>query len=184
MSREEILLKEYELCQRHNSDVANHYWIVSGTFLTVNTAVFTGIVYSILSGNIPRDLGFWVVLLLGLALGTVLWFLRLYRRRIDFQISVNWHRAREIELELGMWKNWRVVGVDSWKGDDFSNQISNDMKTRLLRYHSKDWWKFWRESETYQSPIGRKTADLMFYVLIGLWPAFAIMLGILLLTNC
>jgi hypothetical protein len=104
--------------------------------------------------------GIFVVLLLSLV--------RLWLRRYIFLQQSNFERMREIESSLGMWKSWRVHGIDHWnkKASDFDDEITD--KASLISYKSRDWWRSWRMGHKYASPSGLYY-DWIFGVLIFLW---------------
>lgn len=191
-SREAILLKEYELCQRQNHHVANHYWLITGIFMSVNTAIMGGIIISIISGSMPTDLAVRLVIgvlvaLLGLGIVYILHRLKLYLKRVDFTIWLNYKRMRDIESELGMWSNWRVVGVDQWDAEkqNFNDEVlDDDVKGRLLRYRPKDWWQSWRTSDKYMAPVGEIGAERIMCTLMSLWGVFIVAVWVILLLGC
>jgi hypothetical protein len=179
--REDILLKEYELCQEANQHVANHYWLVVGVFMSVNTAILAAIAYGIMSGNFSADTKGWLffvaVLVLGLGIIFILYCYRRYLIRVDFQILMNYERMRDIEIELDMWKNWRIFGLDNFQKKDGvysfdDRKISEAMKTRLTSYRSLQWWEHWKECEKYMHPVGEQAAKCGIWTLMFLWVAF------------
>jgi hypothetical protein len=179
MDSQEIQLKEYELCEKRNIDVSNLYWVMVSAFMAVNTAAFVGVAVATATGAIPSSKR-WLALFIGSAFIVVLWFLREYRRRVDFEISINYERARELELQLGMWRNWRIYGVDRWnrKKGGFDKITDEEERKRLLDHQSAQWWKDWKKSKDYRKPVGRKTADVMIFALIFLWLVLALVSGI------
>ena len=75
---------------------------------------------------------------------------------------------RDIESQLGMWKSWRVHGVDHWnvKSCDFDNEkVDNNS---LVTYKSQDWWCHWKAGRRYARSSGWYY-DGIFVVLIFLW---------------
>lgn len=187
----EALLKEYESCQRHNHHVANHYWLITGIFMSVNTAIMGGITISIISGSMPAN---WairlvigiVVALFGLGIVYILHRLKLYLRRVNFHILFNYERMRDIESELGMWSNWRVFGVDRWdeQKQDFNDEVLDDIRQTLLQHRAKAWWQRWKASDEYMAPVGQKGAELIMCTLMSLWGIFVVAVWVILLLSC
>jgi len=116
MGREEILLKEYEVCQQHINSIGTQVWQATAIFLSVNAAVLAYIFQREWYGqDVDRFL---------LALGiSVIFILVLYiwrrwiNRQLFIQISV-YTRMREIETELGMWKNWYALLPEELNSDE------------------------------------------------------------------
>jgi len=135
MGREEILLKEYEVCQQASNANASSYWIMAGIFFGITSALLGGLLYAILSNerlfpilietvttiNAPSTpiSQSWILRILVTVMGIgaiiLLHFLKRWLKRITFLSRLNFERMREIELELGMWKSWRVHAVDQWQ---------------------------------------------------------------------
>lgn len=180
MNSEDILLKEYESLREDNHQRVNHFWIVVGIYMSVNTAIFGAIVVAYISGTIHHGVNIWLVFSLVSILGGsaihILYRLVQYQRRIDFVVYSNYERMREIESALHIWGNWRIHGIDQWmeKGQDFTNDIADDMKAELLKYHSANYWQKWKTSKGYMKPIGAENAKLMMYSIMGLWIVFII----------
>jgi hypothetical protein len=110
MTREEILLKEYEACQKHNDSLGQQAWVSISIIITVNLLVLAQIL-SIFVKPVP----WWALVLLiplGLLMILVLITFKRWDKRIDFMKLLNNERMREIETVLEMWKNWRVYGSD------------------------------------------------------------------------
>ena len=75
---------------------------------------------------------------------------------------------REIESQLGMWKSWRVHGIDHWTKDHFDGSISSQNRERLLDYKPSKWWSYWRNRQRYAIPSGYYY-DGIFGILLFAW---------------
>lgn len=150
MGREEILLKEYELCEEDNNASSSNYWTTVGIFIGVNTALISAIGAGIIAGFInPR----WPSLVLVIAFGVIaialVIIMHLWLYRVNHLIGVNHYRMREIENELGMMRGTLVWMLDHWDTVD-----NIEFKRRLVNT-----WIL-KDSETVDEVIKRKKKDL------------------------
>lgn len=172
------LLTEYHACQHDNSATANSYWIMSGIFIGISSALLVAFVYGLLSNtNILSDFTntttisassqVWTIRLVVTAVGigiiTILFYLKLWAKRIRFLLDTNYDRMREIEADLGMWKSRIVNAIDNW-GD-----LSEDEKVDLVRYKPLKWWKERAKNPAYEPPSRAKHYKWIFRTLITLW---------------
>ena len=117
MSREEILLKEYETCQAEGDASARNFWTTFGFFVSFSTAVIGGIIaFAVVKQELTQIHPVWLILLLifcALVL-VVLFFLKSWLERVNHFIAVTNNRMCEIELELGMETKIRIWALDKW----------------------------------------------------------------------
>ena len=100
MSREDTLLKEYEVCQQDSSSMVSAHWTVVGIFIGINTALLGAVAY--LLNGAPANHVRWIVVALGLfSLGV---FASLWRwlNRVNSLVRANEQTMRWIETCLGM----------------------------------------------------------------------------------
>ena len=109
----------------------------------------------------------------------ILCFLRRWLKRVAFLQQINFERMRDIERELGMWKSWRVHGVDHWTGNRFDDLVSQEDSAKLLDYRDKNFWQHWRNRVRYERS-SRWHYDGIFGGLIFLWSF--VVLSVLFLT--
>ena len=179
-------LAEYQACQQDNSSSGTSYWTMAAIFIGISSVLILGLGYGVITNAELQKM--WLEQLqgkpseiqaiqalqtistvVGILIVLMLSFVRLWLRRIRLLQQINFHRMREIESQLGMWKSWRVHGVDHWnsKGDNFDNEISDEDKGRLLGYQPKKFWRRWSTRPRYARPSGWYY-DGIFYVLIFL----------------
>ena len=151
----EALLTEYEACQHDNDSSSLSYWTLAGIFIGVSSALLAGLIYGLLSNSILFQILLKVllresvpnsesrqivalsivILVLGAAIIIILKKLKQWLRRVRFLQQLNYERLREIELELGMWKSWRVHSIDEWqdiqRGKPCDNKIWNIIGNKL-----------------------------------------------------
>jgi len=177
MSREDVLLKEYEICQQHINSIASRYWLTVGIFMAINTALLGGAAFSIIAENEPVTIANlkWLVLVLGSGMIYIVMMLMRSLKRINFVIHVHFDRMREIESELGMFKNLRVHGIDHLADDDFDNDIPNEARSNLINYHQHNWWRSWRTSNHYIRPIWYESVRRIYFAIVVMWALFIIM---------
>lgn len=112
MNRQEILLKEYEVSQQHINSLNSQVWQSTAIFLSVNALV----VAYVFQKEKASD---WDSLLLTLVIGAifilVLNFWKRWINRARFNQGIIYERMRDIEDELGMWKNWYIHILDGLK---------------------------------------------------------------------
>jgi len=143
MDREEILLKEYEVCQSHNNALGQQAWVSISIFITVNFLVLGDVVDKLLLTSYP--INGYAKLLLVIAVASVLIFiLKIFRKwdkRIDFMVLLNNERMRYVETELKMWKNWRVYGLDLLYGKEKKGRQAKqaEEKWRLLNQDQREY---------------------------------------------
>lgn len=118
MDREDILLKEYEVCQSHNNSLGQQAWVTISILITVNIIAIGQVSYEILQNSFPvvGCLNFILVICLASVMVLILIIFYRWGKRIDFIILLNNERMRQIETKLEMWKNWRVFGLDILDG--------------------------------------------------------------------
>jgi hypothetical protein len=190
---EQALLIEYRACQHENNAIETSYWTMASIFIGISSALLIGLIYSVfanqellqvllkqLSGE-RLEIHFFqtLILVVGMLIVLLLSVIRLWLRRVNFLQQINSERMRDIERQLGIWKSWRVHGVDHWNIEnyDFDNEITE--KNRLMDYKPKNWWHNWRAGRKNTLSID-SYSDLIFSVLIFLWlyPVFTIAIPI------
>jgi hypothetical protein len=114
MSREEILLKEYEVCQQESSSSADNFWTTIQIFTGVITAILAVVAYALATQPIPGWMLTLIVVfsLIVLAILVALYF---WLQRVAFFIRIHGFRMQEIESELGMWRSRRIGWLDHWE---------------------------------------------------------------------
>lgn len=118
MSREEILLKEYEICQAESDASARNFWTTFGFFVSFSTAVIGGIIaFAVEKQAISKIHPLWLGLLLMFCILVliVLFFLKSWLKRVNHFIGINNSRMREIERELGMETKQLIWVLDRWE---------------------------------------------------------------------
>jgi hypothetical protein len=126
MDDRQILLTEYQVWQDdHNSSIQS-YWIIVGIFVGVSSALLGGILAGILQSE--NSLNIFIsnennniylvsrILISVFSVGIiiVLGLLWSWLYRENYLSQRGYERMREIELELGMWKSWRIHAIDTW----------------------------------------------------------------------
>jgi hypothetical protein len=127
----QAMLTEYQACQNDNSSTAQNYWLLSGIFIGLSTALLGALLYGILTNFqvvttlIEKDAHTLrtIVAVIGASIIIILTFLYFWVKRIHYLADRNFARMREIELELGMWKSWRIHIPDRW----------NDIRGRKIK---------------------------------------------------
>ncbi len=173
MDREEVLLKEYEVCQLDNNSSGTRFWIAFGIFFGINTALLGWIAPSIISKSmslsknnlewlsyITDNVGWLVfILVLGLGIIGILISLWLWLNRVNYLIRMNHHRMREIEEVLGMLKNSTIHWLDNRK------EVPNEQRERLDEIRRR-----------YPPPrTGSTIVPSLFIIVILLWIAAIVM---------
>jgi len=148
---DEISLREYETCQQHINAMMSHYWILFSVFMPVSTALLAIVPYVILTLNEAK----WIILIFGLGIVFILIFLKIYFNRVNALISIAYFRMREIETQLGMFKNLYVHQLDHWDKNILVNEVKSRIDAPLRGKHT--------------GHRGRTFIGFIFYVLIALW---------------
>lgn len=179
---EQALLTEYQALQQDVNSSGSSYWTLASIFIGISSALLLGAVFSVITNEDfyqswlnqlqgkPSDIKAiqTIIAVIGIFVVLMLSIVRLWLRRVTFLQQLNYERMREIESILGMWKSWRVHGIDHWniKECDFDNGVSE--KSKLIYYKEKNWWCNWRSGRRYARPSGFYY-NCIFAVLIFLW---------------
>ena len=180
------LLTEYQACQQDNNSIGSSYWTMAAIFIGVSSAIIIALMAGIISNENLFNLFMkqtvetqnaieiqtlrTIIVVVVSSIVLILACLRLWLRRVTFLQQINYERMREIESQLGMWKSWRVHGVDHWnpKTQTFDDHITGTDKTRLTNHKEKDWWSKWTLNRMY-APSSRLATDGIFAVLLFMW---------------
>ncbi|MBI2851089.1 MAG: hypothetical protein HYX80_08645 [Chloroflexi bacterium] len=177
MDRQEILLKEYETCQSDNNTLASRFWVVSGIYVSLNTAILAGLLAASTSSGGAFPVATIKPLSLMLGLGTICInvLLFLYQTRINYTIQINYYRIQQIESEVGMRKGYLIDALDRWKKlpDEKKKQLS-DLRDRFPSRSCFWLLAFWRYDK-YVPPLGR-WLSLIFVILVVFWVVFIVFL--------
>jgi hypothetical protein len=184
---EQALLAEYQACQEDINSSGNSYWTMAAIFLGISSAIMLGLMGGIIINNdllqllvkstaetsVPAEIQMLrnIVVVIAIAVILVIACLRLWLKRVTFLQQINYERMRDIESQLGMWKSWRVHGVDHWKVEtcDFDKEIKEiDDKTRLKNYKAKEWWCGWKNRRKY-ARSSRCWFDVIIAALMFMW---------------
>lgn len=190
MDREEILLKEYELCQHDKSSSSTSYWTLAGIFIGVSSAILAGLLYGIFANNslfqalvkilfsldeITNDIEIKQVkvvavcmLLLGIAMIIIICKLWRWLRRTQFLAFRNDERMREIERILKMWKSHIIHGIDNANEDKWG-ELPIIEREHMSCYKQRDWWKEQKKEAIYEHPSSGSTHKWIFGTLFSLW---------------
>jgi hypothetical protein len=150
MNREDILLKEYEVCQQHLNTMMSHHWVLLGVFMPVSTALLGVVPYILWNFSKPQ----WLIIPLGVGVSIILFCLWRYFKRVNAMISVDYFRMREIEAELGMLKNLYVHELDHWNPPKLDNATRERIKSLRAKHIGE---------------IGKRAMGITYWVLIVLW---------------
>ena len=176
MDRQQVLSREYEICQSKINSIGSQYWTIFSIFLPINTGLLVWLLSSIITRNSLSTFGTDVRLLavvLGIGMILIITFLWRYFNRVNFIISINYYRMRHIETELGMWSNRLIDIIDNWK--TISEEERSEFVDLRNHYPREQWWRFWQSSQGHISPVGRGSMRSIFLVLMLLWAAFIVL---------
>lgn len=156
-NREDNLLKEYEVCQQAINSSSQNYWLITGIFIGVSSALLAGLMLGVLSndglfnaitGKTTEDLQILriVTTFLGVPVIIIIIMLFLWLQRVNYLSDRTYERMREIELEYGMWKHWIILTIDKWKDkyienldDKAKEAIWSKLKVKLIKGLSKEY---------------------------------------------
>ncbi len=125
--RNEILLKEYEICQYYIDSIGSQVWSSTTIFLTVNVLLLTGIIYGTLTSEIlslvftskdvacvplPIILVLGGIIVVGGGIIAILCRWIPWLRRMRFLTGMNYERMNAIERALGMERHLLVRRFD------------------------------------------------------------------------
>lgn len=184
MDIKQIWLKEYEICQQDIIDSSSRYWIIVSIFVGVSTAVLGVIATGIISSDFIKHIfqrnaqaqtitARVIIIVLGLGIIAVFYCLKKWLKRVNYLNKITYIRMLEIEFELGMWKNWMIHGVDHWE------EIANEDKVRLVKYHPEGWWK----RKGLKEYIGPNN-EINFGILLTMIIVWAVIVGSTIISLC
>ena len=161
--RQQVLLKEYEICQQDNSSIGNQVWLSASVLMSANVALLAWFVYVILKELPLPENTEWLVLglvtVVGIAIIAIFYCWKRWLNRMQFLKFINYERMREIETALGMWKNWSAYGLDDW-GEPTSEEKN------LIE---------WRREHVHHAPSkGLEGSKPMAIITMVLWGIFVV----------
>ena len=210
--QEQIWLTEYQVCQEDNGAIFQGFWTLAAIFIGLSSAFLAGLIYAViankslidtmLTGNDP-----WKTLVIGIialvvsaANVVILKKIKGWHGRIMLNQSVNRGRMLEIELILGMRKEWQHLVLDRWydilkkKEDETWKNLKNKLKCKIdKKYHGKLYerkdeilgliGKYFKDGKVkdrpgkYKPSSSTKYFPCILYTLMSLW-GLAIIAGI------
>ena len=156
MNRQEVLLKEYEVCQQHINTMGTQNWQSVSIFLVFNALVF-GFVINMQTHNHGS---FVAVSAIGIAVIFIFYLWMLWVQRQEFVQRALYERMHEIEGELGMWKNWYAVILDELKSNE-------EIDTSILPKEKKEPIKKLRKH--YAKAWGYRGLRYMAFIIMASW---------------
>jgi hypothetical protein len=125
MDRQEILLKEYEICEQQNNSIGHEVWSSTTIFLTVSVTLLAGLIYGTMTNDVftklfcRGNINIWPIVMalsgvMIVGIGIIIIFCRWigWLKRTEFLTRLNYETLRDIETNLGMEKNWLARGLD------------------------------------------------------------------------
>jgi hypothetical protein len=125
--RNDILLKEYEICQQRNDSIGSQTWTSTTIFMTANVTLLVGLVYGILTSETlaraiaQKDVATTIpqitaaiggILVVGGGIIVILCRWISWLKRMRFLTGLNYQRMTAIEKALGMRRQWLVRYFD------------------------------------------------------------------------
>ena len=151
MDKEEKLLKEYELCQKENTEQSHSYWTIFGTFVSLNVALLGGLAYGLVTKfmtsvsnplKVPETLIIiFIALIVGGGVVTITVLLKLWLERANFLIRSNYKRIHAIEARLSMFSSLQVHIVDKWNEIKAKRKLTNDFSNVQKEEVLAEIWK-------------------------------------------
>jgi hypothetical protein len=168
MDIDEILLKEYEICHEDCNALGSRFWSFANIFIPTNLALL-GLLLSIMLNKPDISNIRFIILIVGPAAIGILIFVLRWLKRVNALNRFNYDRAREIEIQLGMWKNRRLNAIDNFENNKFkTDKIRPDTTSILLIYHNLEWWR--NKKNPFLNPfIGSTSVCAIFIILMILW---------------
>jgi uncharacterized membrane protein len=190
MGKEDILLKEYEILHEDINASASRVWTFASIILGFNTALLGGVGYFVITrATTLCGMGKWItfigIIFLVICIILMLLFLKKWIVHSDKIENFNYSRAREIEEKLGMWKNWRLLGLLHFckTQKDFDSKLSDKEKGILYEYRTKKEWAKIRNDYPIRKGEGERSVKGIILVLILLWLLLILLYLALLIFN-
>jgi hypothetical protein len=170
MDRQEILLREYEACQRHNDSIGSQVWTSTTIFLSINVTLLGGLLYGLLTTdvfsikNLDEIIQFQVLgpriaaTVLGLGIIVILCRWSQWLRRMRFHTAANSERMGTIERRLRICKHTIVRKLDL----AFKNKKNQTSEQKHNLKKKREFWEY--------APVsGFKGLICIAYTIITLW---------------
>jgi len=135
--RNDILLKEYEVCQQDINLHISRYWVAAGIFIGINTALWGVAAYNLIpitTSLIDTEWLIWPILVFIFGSGMIMTILFLERwgNRLNWLIRIKYDRMQQIESEVGMKANLTVNDLDNWNNiPEVKKQYYDNMHKRF-----------------------------------------------------
>lgn len=170
-----ILLKEYEILQNDANAIGSRFWTFTGIILGFSTAVLTGLGYLFISNYSAMEIEQRImasifVLILSACIIAMLVMLNGWKKHTNSVAEFNYIRARDIELELGMWKNLRFAIL-------YNNMkyFSSKDEDCIKKYRDNSYWDAIRnEKNFFTKHKGDWYTSGILYIFISLWSITAL----------
>ncbi len=194
MDREEIMLKEYELCQSDSNSYGNQSWISFSIIMSVNLVLIAQVVPLVF--NSSRDSGYGRLIVVVALSAAMIFILRLFKqwdKRAMFRIRLNNVRMREIENEFmainRTWvlqKNWRIRSLDITHSTGRQEEIPstfqpilNHLRALFPRHRRETDDTLFQTEYVATVTRGRWNFHNIFWVLIAIWILIIIAEGLI-----
>jgi hypothetical protein len=133
LPKHELLLKEYELCEKFASDTGSQYWRITALFLPIafgSLALVIGVNLSEMNRLAQRVMALLIVLT-GFVFVSMLYFWRTAVLRALWYQHIAYCRAREIEGDMRLRKNLYIHALDNW------SSLSEEDKERYQQVYDQ-----------------------------------------------
>jgi len=178
MSKKDILLKEYEVCQKETDTSAANYWTFTGIYVGINTALLGAMAVGIVTAaKIEAKLFYPLVWLFACAAFAFHYVALAWLKRVLHLIGCIHARMRMIETKLGMKKGLYIHGLDNWEHTEI--QLRKEIATTwkdLLEPEKQDVEEAIQKGEKgkipkkYRPPkVGQKIIPCFFWIITAAW---------------
>jgi hypothetical protein len=166
---EKTLLTEYQVCQQESDNISSQYWISISVITGINLILLAGIIHGAIAGyGTLHENRLW--LLLGLLVSSFTsWLLFCMLKRSRYLNQLCFHRMREIENILGMWKNRTVDYIDNFH-ESKQKRYANEPDRQWWNLSVEDTSRLQRIKERYKPPKpGFKSEKYLYLLYIAPW---------------
>ena len=197
---EQAWLVEYQVCQQDANSTSSNYWTLAGIFIGVSSVLLGWLLYGMLANAVNTYAFRTIITVVGVSMMMVLVFLWFWLKRVNYLADRYYDRMHEIEIKLGMHKNFRISAIDEWtrlgfkSADKLSekeinkrwNKLKPELLKRLASEYDVELDKLKQDlveycnrcprQRWYERPSRNLHYRAIFSILIGLW-SFAILIA-------
>ena len=166
MSREDVLLKEYEVSQQQISSRGSYFWVSLNIIISVNLILLTQAAYNLIKTalHFSGHLNLLAIPILGVVMIYIDCVFIKWQMRQHYVTDIIHQRMLKIEDALGMHRNWLIHGRDLKEKHNEWKELPNTRKSFIEELLDR-----YPNLPKYKRPVGHIVFGHVLRILIILW---------------